>query len=181
MRTQVGCKCGEAHRQVSPAFGSTRERLLKGSSLQISPCLLSLLPFCRREKFRGLPPFIHSFIHLLVLQIIQRVPGTLLTLQVTQAATPCEPALGTGAAASALPTKAHLRSDAGVRLGSSLAGGGAADAEAGSSGAAVAAELAGVPAVRVTDGRGRRGWHPGREGMPGCLPHTRAVGTLSIL
>lgn len=59
----MGCKCGEAHRQVSPAFGSTRERLLKGSSLQISPCLLSLLPFCRREKFRGLPPFIHSFIH----------------------------------------------------------------------------------------------------------------------
>lgn len=38
--------------------------------------------------------------------------------------------------------------NAGDRLGSSLAGGGAADAEAGSS-RAVAAEPAGVPAVRV--------------------------------
>lgn len=44
---------------------------------------------------------------------------------------------------------ARRSADAGDRLGSSLAGGSAADAEAGSSGA-VAAEPAGVPAVRVT-------------------------------
>lgn len=55
--------------------------------------------------------------------------------------------------------------DAGDRLGSSLAGGGAADAEAGSS-RAVAAEPAGVPAERVTgehgeDGIGARGRGPG--------------------
>lgn len=68
--------------------------------------------------------------------------------------------------------------DAGDRLGSSLAGGGAADAEAGSS-RAVAAEPAGVPAVRVTGEDGiwarRRGlWLPstdlGRD--PSVLPET---------
>lgn len=58
--------------------------------------------------------------------------------------------------------------DAGDRLGSSLAGGGAADAEAGSS-RAVAAEPAGVPAVRVTGEDGEDGIRGEEKGFLAAL------------
>lgn len=116
---------------------------MKGSSLQ-NPLCLSVAAVSRglsREKFQGLPPFVlHSFIPPLVVQRIERVPGTLLALQVTQAAPPWDARrlLGSRAAASApVGSRPGLTwfpvaggsADAGVRLGCSLAGGGAADAE----------------------------------------------------
>lgn len=111
MGTLIRCKCGEAHRLVLSAFDNTESfgRAQPAKPTVSSHCFTR--PFDRREKFQGLPPFSHSFIHSPTRCANQsKGAGDLPGLQVTQTAQPWDAPRSPGSrAAVSAPDRSRPR------------------------------------------------------------------------